>query len=64
MWRERAEFGDLCGVVAERFLESLAAHTEQTVTGVYAPGTRDVDGYLVPADQRPDATDEDPGADE
>ena len=51
-------------VVAERFLESLAAHTEQTVTGVYAPGTRDVDGYLVPADQRPDATDEGPGADE
>jgi len=51
-------------VVAERFLESLAAHTEQTVTGVYAPGARDVDGYLVPADQRPDAADEDSDAGE
>jgi len=45
-------------VVAERFLEALEAHAEQTVTGVYAPKTRDVDDYLVPAEQRPDPADD------
>jgi nanoRNase/pAp phosphatase (c-di-AMP/oligoRNAs hydrolase) len=38
-------------VVADRFLEALAARASQTVTGVYVPDLRDLDEYLVPEER-------------